>query len=396
MAYAHIQLFLYRPFLHYATVQSKPKHLDKRCYGCAAACVNISRNIVHITTSMRDGGLLNGAYWFYMYTTFFAVLSLVYYVLGNPKGLDSEGFLQDAFEGKDNLKVLAKTSLAADRCTQTLAGLFEELPERWKSLRAKSEPKRKRPANSPIPHTDGTAPRTERVPTQQPRSASTTQEPTATDKTFRSKIEDSGPSGSLTSPLGPNPTQWPPRILSGVPVDPTDFSSTSSIQPGSATQSILRFQQQVPDFNVMMFPSTDPFDYPNPPMTTLESQQIKQEGQYSPMNMYSSSDPSQSMPQSLNPSFDDVDVQNFGPLPPYLMQAQQPGMGFQTMGQGFDMSDISSPSGTQSIMMTSSDNVGQRWYPQGPNASQEQDAAVTQTMGENYQPWMRHSYGGPR
>lgn len=395
MAYAHIQLFLYRPFLHYATVQSRSKHLDKRCYGCAAACVNISRNIVHITTSMRGGGLLNGAYWFYMYTTFFAVLSLVYYVLGNPKSLDSEGFLGTAFEGKDNLKILAKTSLAADRCTQTLAGLFEELPERWKSLRAKPEPKKKRPANSLAPHTDRIAPRTERGPIQQSSSTSVSHGDTAQD-IVKSKDQISKPKAGWNSPPGQISTQWNQNAPSGVPVDPTDFSSMSPMQPASATQSILRFQQQVPDFNNMMFPSPDPFAYPNPPMTTLESRQIKQERQYSPSNMPPSSDPSQNVSNALSPTFDDFGAQTFGALPPYLMQAQQPGMGFQDMGPRFDLSGMSSAPGAESVMTSNADPVGPSWYPQRSNTSQEQDPTMAQTAAEGYQPWIGRGYGGPR
>jgi len=56
-----------------------------------------------------------------MYTTFFAVLSLVFFVIENPSSTTAKEILRDANEGRDTLASLAKRSMAADRCTQTLA-----------------------------------------------------------------------------------------------------------------------------------------------------------------------------------------------------------------------------------------------------------------------------------
>lgn len=121
MAYAHIQMFLYRPFLHYVSQTVMSKSNDKRSYACAAACVSVSRNIVHITGEMKRRGLLIGSYWFNIYTTFFSILSLVFFVLENPSSPTSEDILRDAREGKDTLASLAPRSMAADRCSKTLA-----------------------------------------------------------------------------------------------------------------------------------------------------------------------------------------------------------------------------------------------------------------------------------
>jgi len=121
MAYAHIQMILYRPFLHYISQKVQAKSIDKRYYACAAACVSVSRNIIHVASEMKRRGLLNGSYWFYMYTTFFAILSLVFFVIENPSSTTAKEILRDANEGRDTLASLAKRSMAADRCTQTLA-----------------------------------------------------------------------------------------------------------------------------------------------------------------------------------------------------------------------------------------------------------------------------------
>lgn len=113
---------LYRPFLHYVSEKScAGKNIDDRSYACAAACVSVSRNIVHITSEMKRRGLLVGAYWFTMYTTFFAILSLVFFVLENPDKNGSQEILADADSGKEALKGLARKSMAADRCSMALS-----------------------------------------------------------------------------------------------------------------------------------------------------------------------------------------------------------------------------------------------------------------------------------
>jgi hypothetical protein len=114
-------MMLYRPFLHYVSQKScASKTIDERSYACAAAGVSVSRNIVHITTEMKRRGLLVGAYWFTMYTTFFAILSLVFFVLENPDKPGSQEILADANDGKDALNGLARRSQAADRCSISL------------------------------------------------------------------------------------------------------------------------------------------------------------------------------------------------------------------------------------------------------------------------------------
>lgn len=120
MAYAYVQMFLYRPFLHYVSRANHQPAADKRSYACAAACVSVSRNVIHITQEMTRRGLLIGSFWFVMYTTFLAIMSLVFFALENPDSKSSEEIMQDAITGKDILARLAKGSMAADRCTGTL------------------------------------------------------------------------------------------------------------------------------------------------------------------------------------------------------------------------------------------------------------------------------------
>ena len=63
-----------------------------------------------------------------MYTTYFAILSLLYFVLENPESTTSKDILKDAMEGRDTLAKLAKRSMAADRCTSSLTVRIVLLP----------------------------------------------------------------------------------------------------------------------------------------------------------------------------------------------------------------------------------------------------------------------------
>ncbi|PUU80439.1 fungal-specific transcription factor domain-domain-containing protein, partial [Tuber borchii] len=127
MAFAHVQMMLYRPFLHYI---SRPKNegCDERPYASAANCVNVSRKIVHTAGEMGRLGILNGAYWFTMYTCFFSVITLVYFVLENPEEITSLAVLRDAEMGRELLASMRDRSQAAKRCSVALAALFGNLP----------------------------------------------------------------------------------------------------------------------------------------------------------------------------------------------------------------------------------------------------------------------------
>ena len=63
ISYAHAELMLYRPFLHYISRKSRSSPLDKQSGACAGACLSVSRNIIRITTEMEKSGLLVGSYW---------------------------------------------------------------------------------------------------------------------------------------------------------------------------------------------------------------------------------------------------------------------------------------------------------------------------------------------
>jgi hypothetical protein len=97
----------------------------------------------------------------------------------------------------------------------------------------------------------------------------------------------------------------------------------------------------LPDVSAMMFPSTDPFAYPNQPMTTFENnnpQNFAHKTESSPtmanLPYQSSGIDTKMHPSAYSPSGlsnvqmgprrpDDNNVQLFGPMPMYLMQGAQ-------------------------------------------------------------------------
>lgn len=94
--------------------------VDDLSYACAAAGISVSRNIVHIGLEIRKQGVLIGPYWFMLYTEFFALLSLVFYVIENPEKPGSGEVLGDAAAAREMIASFAGRSIAADRVTGAL------------------------------------------------------------------------------------------------------------------------------------------------------------------------------------------------------------------------------------------------------------------------------------
>ncbi|KAI9816464.1 MAG: hypothetical protein M1827_001596 [Pycnora praestabilis] len=351
MAYAHVQMILYRPFLHYVSQSYQTKTVDKRSYACAAACVSVSRNIIHITAEMKRRGLLIGAYWFTMYTTFFAIMTLVFYTLENPDSSTSQDILRDAKEGKETLASLSSRSMAADRCTATLAVLFDKLPEKLKQQGRDTSTSAKKKRQAPLSNS-AFIQSVQSLPgvgqnvkaSEQIQRASTF--PTHLTASPLKRASVPYDASSLRSNSNIDHYRRSSHIESLTPSEvsvrtpESGSNSNTSLPYIAAQQQQLSMQQHfggsgLPDLSSMMFPSADPFAYPNQPITTLENKHFKQD----PLQMFDANNPCANNNSMFIPSnsgggpYDSLEVQLFGPLPPYLMQSQQPSMGM-TSGPG--------------------------------------------------------------
>ncbi|CAG8981788.1 hypothetical protein HYALB_00004731 [Hymenoscyphus albidus] len=351
LAYAHVQMMLYRPFLHYVSHKaSSGKTLDERSYACAAACVSVSRNIVHITTEMKKRGLLLGAYWFTMYTTFFSILSLVFYVIEQPDSDRCLDILADANDGKDALAGLARMSQAADRCSAALKPLFERLPKRLKKNRQSAQgPRNKRSASSPTiePQTSSVS-QLSRDESLAPAITSiirarTFPTPPAVTQTRSPRASLDGSRFTVKTSSNPNlrHTEKPFSELLTPSDMSRDMSSVGTPESSNTNNSFSHPYPQpslnpnmnsasLPDMSAMMFSTEDPFAYPpSHPMMEYDSNisniDVKQEN----MLGFQIPDPSIYMVGNGTtapdvPLYDDLEGQIFGPLPPYIMQNQGP------------------------------------------------------------------------
>ena len=140
---------------------------------------------------------------------------------------------------------------------------------------------------------------------------------------------------------------------SGVPFNATTTQQTLGYPQGLGVSGL-------PDFSAMMFPSGDPFAYPNQPMITLEDGNfMKQETSAFDSSTGHTGNP-YNLPQSntisSNTPFDNLEAQVFESLPPYLMQGQSQGVGRQNLEAQMG---IQSPEGNEpSIMAMNGGGMG--------------------------------------
>lgn len=126
--------------------------------------------------------------------------------------------------------------------------------------------------------------------------------------------------GQNTSNLEPVTIENLQQAFGSSPQDTTGFQpssmtagsvSSSSIQPPYSSPNTTGMSS-FPDLTTMMFPSNDPFAYPNQPMTLLEN--------------FQGTSPEQSFSSQLfadgtnNESYNNISAPLYGPLPAYSMQ----------------------------------------------------------------------------
>ncbi|TIA78749.1 hypothetical protein D6C76_03909 [Aureobasidium pullulans] len=331
IAYAHAQAMLYRPFLHFVATDKRSHNIDQRAYTCAASYVNLSRNHIHLCVQMKQKGLLNGAHWFVMYTTFFAVVSLIYFAAENPQNITTEAVLKDAIQGKEVLASLAKRSMAADRCATTLEGIFKALPAWAREGRTNPVPSRKRRQSSTI------APPPQSARSHPDISVTAKEPPPPQPGSVQraSTFPNQGSNVSLASAYDQRMSFPTPSMSSGSgPYTPTspDFNQQSLVsgpmETSSPSNGLLPYNlpldmtnPNLPDLSAMMFPSAEPFTYPNQPLTTFENSQFAKDP-----NMFNNFNESKApvlMPGQSNATEADNLEAQFYALPPYMMQQQQ-------------------------------------------------------------------------
>lgn len=87
LAYAYVQIVLYRPFLHLFLERRSRSRFEFRAFACASACISACMQAAWVAQRLANHGLVHGSHWFTVHTLFFAVICLLLFVLSNPDDL---------------------------------------------------------------------------------------------------------------------------------------------------------------------------------------------------------------------------------------------------------------------------------------------------------------------
>lgn len=120
IAYAHVQMILYRPFLHHLINGSSDRVVDTKSYACGLACLEAAKQALYLLEEMDAGDMLTGPYWFTIYTTFSAVVLLLLFVARNPYDSTAEESFVIAESGQRILARLGVRSTMAEQYANSL------------------------------------------------------------------------------------------------------------------------------------------------------------------------------------------------------------------------------------------------------------------------------------
>lgn len=133
LSFFHVQIILYRPFIHILSTNiQKTTNIDSFSLQRANNSISVSRDALKLAKKMLVKNFLTGSYWYGIYTIFFAVASLLYYIHEVKPTNDIElkkyqEIIKEAEEGRKIVLHLRESSVAANRTYNLLDKLFEKL-----------------------------------------------------------------------------------------------------------------------------------------------------------------------------------------------------------------------------------------------------------------------------
>ncbi|BFZ63744.1 Gypsy retrotransposon integrase-like protein 1 [Saitoella coloradoensis] len=123
VAYGHVRMILYRPFLHYLSRPPGSPDYEEHSFQYAKNCCKTACSIINLVEDMRSKGSLHGAYWFALFTTFFACAVLIFAVVQAQEGAEAEKALAALETGKSCLVIMSETSQTAKKCINIVEDL---------------------------------------------------------------------------------------------------------------------------------------------------------------------------------------------------------------------------------------------------------------------------------
>ena len=132
LSFLHVQIILYRPFIHYLSRNFVDMAPDTLSLQRARNSINVARSAVKLAQEMLSKNLISGSYWYASYTIFYSVAGLLFYI-HEAQLPDTESareyydILKDAEIGRNVLNQIKDSSMAATRTYNLLNKLFEKL-----------------------------------------------------------------------------------------------------------------------------------------------------------------------------------------------------------------------------------------------------------------------------
>jgi hypothetical protein len=94
---------------------------SRQSYAYAVSCVDVSRDVIQNMREMEEKNVLRGPYWFSIYTTFCATISLLFTVRENAESEEGLQILKDTECGRVVLFNLSSKSAAAAKNMEMLS-----------------------------------------------------------------------------------------------------------------------------------------------------------------------------------------------------------------------------------------------------------------------------------
>ncbi|XBW38773.1 hypothetical protein QEN19_004359 [Hanseniaspora menglaensis] len=142
-SFLQVQIVLYRPFIHYLIFNDE-KHkgtnpTDELALKRGEMCKKVAKQTILLAKEMMERNYLNGNHWFSIYTIFFSVAGLIFYVHEATPDQNNPEEMKEYIECSELCKVAKKildflkgSSKAANRTYNVLNTLFDSLNKRTK------------------------------------------------------------------------------------------------------------------------------------------------------------------------------------------------------------------------------------------------------------------------
>ncbi|SZF05710.1 unnamed protein product [Blumeria hordei] len=141
LAFAHVQMMLYRPFLSFVSDNTfGNENKNKMSQACASAYYKVCQNVVQIVKEVQKRGIVVGPSWFMINITSFATLSLVYFNCQRSKSSAPLDIHVDAPGGLDVAKLIAQRKRDACSYLSAIKAISNQLSSKTSSTNSTAAP----------------------------------------------------------------------------------------------------------------------------------------------------------------------------------------------------------------------------------------------------------------